>query len=427
MRLILKKGLTTCGLNYFCAMDFEIITIGDELLIGQTVDTNSVYLAKQLGPLGLNVSRKTSIRDNKSDIIEALEESLQRVDFVIVTGGLGPTNDDITKNVLHEYFGGGEMRLDAEVLAHLERIFANRGRVLLDINKSQAELPGMCKTLFNEIGTAPGMLFEHNGKWVASMPGVPTEVKSITEKSLMPLLKQRYSLAPALHRTLITTLIPESIIAKKLETYETEIQGCKLAYLPTFNSVRLRLTRIDDSLSVDIFEGYWERLKQTLGSMLFHDSDIPLSEWLVNMLKYKNLTISTAESCTGGYLGNQLVIVPGASSVFKGSIIAYDNQVKNEVLGVSNELIHSHGAVSAEVAEAMVLGASNVLKTDVSIATTGIAGPTGGTPEKPVGTVYISVKFNDQVKVEKHLLRGNRIEFMKRAETVALSMLKDLL
>ncbi len=426
IQLCEKKGLTRCGFQYFCNMDIEIITIGDELLIGQTVDTNSVYLAKTLSPLGLNISRKTAIRDSKSDIINAIDESLNRCNFVLVTGGLGPTNDDITKAVLQEYFACGT-RIDENVLLHLKHIFANRSPELFEINKIQAELPEISETLFNSQGTAPGMLFQKNGKYLAAMPGVPGEVRAITEESLLPRLSQLFQLPPTLHRTLVTALIPESLIAQKLKNFETEIHGCSLAYLPSHNVVKLRLTRFDTGVSSELFERYWSMLLKELGDWVFNDVDINMAEWLIQFAQSNGVQIATAESCTGGYIGNQIVQVSGASEVFRGSIIAYHNDIKINQLAVDTSLLETHGAVSAEVATAMVNGVCKALKAEIGIATTGIAGPNGGTELKPIGTIFIATKFKEKISVGAYVLRGNRKDFMIRAFNTAAKQLKEML
>ncbi len=421
-----KKRLTRCGFQYFCNMDIEIITIGDELLIGQTVDTNSVYLAKILAPLGLNISRKTAIRDSKTAIISALNESLGRCNFVLVTGGLGPTNDDITKAVLQEYFECGT-RIDETVLAHLRHIFANRGPELFEINKIQAELPEISETLFNSQGTAPGMLFERNGKYVAAMPGVPGEVRAITEESLLPRLSQLFQLPPALHRTLVTALIPESLIAQKLKKFETEIPGCGLAYLPSHNVVKLRLTRIETNLPIETFEQYWSALVAELGDWVFSETDINMAEWLIECAKKNQLQIATAESCTGGYIGNQIVQISGASAVFRGSVVAYHNDIKIQQLGVDANLLEKHGAVSAEVATAMVEGVCKAFNAQIGISTTGIAGPMGGSESKPTGTIFIATKFKEKISVRSYILRGNRKDFMIRSLNTAAKQLKEML
>ncbi len=405
-------------------MRAEIITIGDELLIGQTVDTNSVYISRQLSNLGIETIHKSAISDNKNAIIQELNEALNRSDLIIITGGLGPTKDDITKKTLADYFKSG-WRIDQSVLDHLETIFKNRGRELLEINKLQAELPENCITLFNEVGTAPGMLFKHNGKWIASMPGVPSEVENILENALLPLIQSEFQIPPLKRRILITLLEPESSLSKQLEEFELSINNkCTLAYLPHQNSVKLRLNQIDPILSDEEFEQYWNQLINELGDKVFAVGDMSPAQFLVEKLKSNNLKIGTAESCTGGFVANQIVQVSGASEVFWGSVLSYHNDIKIHELNVPQEQIEKHGAVSEEVAASMVEGLCQKLKLNVGISTTGIAGPLGGTDSKPVGLVYVGIHINGQTWVKKFHVRGNRIQFMERATNCAFHFLK---
>ena len=408
-------------------MKVEIITIGDELLIGQTIDTNSVYISRQLSNLGFETIHKSAISDKKEAIIYAIDEALKRSDLTIITGGLGPTKDDITKYTLAEYFNSN-WRTDESVLNHLRDIFKNRGRELLDINKIQAELPDSCITLFNEVGTAPGMLFKQDGKWIASMPGVPSEVENILEKSLLPLIEQEFQIPPLKRKTLVTLMEPESSLSRSLEEFESSILGkCALAYLPNQNSVKLRLNQVDTSLSDDEFETIWQQLLQILGNKVFAIGDVSPAQFLIQQLKEKGLTIGTAESCTGGFVANQLVQVSGASEVFWGSILSYHNQVKIQQLNVPQQEINDFGAVSEQVAASMVNGVCEKLGVDVGISTTGIAGPNGGTSDKPVGLVYIGVRIKDQTWAKKFHVRGNRIQFMERATNCAFHFLKQKL
>jgi nicotinamide-nucleotide amidase len=408
-------------------MKAEIITIGDELLLGQTIDTNSVYIAKVLAPLGINIHYKQAISDSKDAIIGSLEISIKRSKLIIITGGLGPTKDDITKHTLTEYFNS-DWRWDEEVLHHLENIFSDRGRELLDINKQQAMLPALCETLFNQKGTAPGMLFKVKDTWIASLPGVPYEVVEIMEQSLIPKLKSEFDIKPIINKTLTTALIPESKIAQKLIDFEDGIANrFSLAYLPSYNIVKIRLNALNQSITQTEFDKTWDKLIDELGEWVADTTDSPISEQWARMLKENNFQISTAESCTGGYIGNQLVSVAGASSYFQGSVISYANEIKSDVLKIDSELIKKHGAVSKEVAIAMVEGASRIMNTPVAVSTTGIAGPTGGTEDKPVGTIWIAIKINDHISVEQYKLRGTRTEFMLRAFNTAYIQFKNLL
>jgi len=305
-------------LNTFVSMKAEIITIGDELLLGQTVDTNSVFISKVLTPLGFNIHYKQAISDSKQAIIESLDLSIKRSKLIIITGGLGPTKDDITKHTLAEYFHS-DWRWDKDVLKHLESIFSDRGRELLDINKQQAMLPALCETLFNRKGTAPGMLFDIQGVWVASLPGVPYEVVEIMEHSLIPKLKSEFNIKPIINRTLTTALIPESKIAQKLEAFEESIKNrFSLAYLPSYNIVKIRLNALNSNITQNEFDQKWEKLIHELGDWVVDTTDSPISEQWAKILIEKDFQISTAESCTGGYIGNQLVSVSGASIYFQG-------------------------------------------------------------------------------------------------------------
>lgn len=408
-------------------MKVEIITIGDELLIGQTVDTNSVYISRQLSNFGFETIHKSSISDKKESIVYALNEALKRSDLIIITGGLGPTKDDITKYTLAEYFQCN-WRTDHGVLKHLEEIFKNRGRELLDINKMQAELPDSCITLFNEVGTAPGMLFKKDKIWIASMPGVPSEVEYILEKSLLPIIEKEFQIPPLKRRTLVTLMEPESSLSRILEEFESSILGkCALAYLPNQNSVKIRLNQIDPNLSEDEFENTWQNLLQILGNKVYAHGDVTPAQFLVQELKEKKYSIGTAESCTGGFVANQLVQVSGASEVFWGSILSYHNQVKIHQLNVPQEQIEEYGAVSEQVAVSMVNGLCEKLGVDIGISTTGIAGPNGGTTDKPVGLVFIGIRIKNQTWVKKFHVRGNRVQFMERATNCAFHFLKQKL
>ncbi len=408
-------------------MRAEIITIGDELLIGQTIDTNSVYISRQLSNLGIETIHKSAISDNKNAIIQELKDAFTRSDLIIITGGLGPTKDDITKKTLAEFFQS-DWRMDQSVLSHLETIFKNRGRELLEINKMQAELPENCTTLFNEVGTAPGMLFKYESKWIASMPGVPSEVEYIIENSLLPLLQTEFQIPPLKRQILVTLMEPESSLSKQLEDFELAITNkCSLAYLPHQNSVKLRLNQIDPQLTESEFDGYWQRLTSELGNKVFATGDITPAKFLVDTLKSKDLKIGTAESCTGGFVANQLVQVSGASDVFWGSVLSYHNDIKVNQLNVPREEIEKHGAVSEEVASAMVAGLCEKFQLDVGISTTGIAGPSGGTENKPVGLVYIGICIKGETWVKKFKVRGNRVQFMERATNCAFHFLKQKL
>lgn len=408
-------------------MNAEIITIGDELLIGQTIDTNSVYLAKKFEEIGIRISRKTAISDDKSDIIEMLQSASQRVDLIIITGGLGPTKDDITKKTLVEYFQCG-WRIDQNVINHLTKIFESRGRQFLEINKVQADLPACCETLHNEVGTAPGMLFKENGKIIISLPGVPNEVEYLIENQAIPRLIEQFNLAKIEHRTLITLMVPESLLSKQLEPFEASLpENLKLAYLPSFNCVKLRLSAHGNIISSSFIDEWFIKLQNATLPHVFCTSDISPVNYISGVLLEKNISISTAESCTGGFIANQFIQTPGISNILSGSIITYSNGIKVSELNVPHAILKEFGAVSEETATAMVNGVCEKFKSQLGIATTGIAGPSGGTDKKPVGTIFIAVKYLDQILIRKFRLFGNRIQFMERASNCAMAMVKEII
>lgn len=410
-------------------MNAEIITIGDELLLGQVVDTNSAWMGLQLADAGVQVSRRTAIGDDKAAIIRAIEEARLRVSLVFLTGGLGPTRDDITKNTLAEYFGCG-FRTDEAVMAHLEQIFAKRGRKMLDVNKQQAELPEYCSTLFNETGTAPGMLFDRDGLVLISMPGVPVEMKHIMEARVLPWLPTRFELPVIIHRTLLVVGVPESMLADQLSTVEDSLPPhMKLAYLPAYNSIRLRLTATGpekNALEAEM-QPHYEALKAGCGAHLMAEGDQQPVQAMAQILIKNGIRISLAESCTGGFITNQFIQVPGISAVLNCGIVSYANEIKIQELGVPADVIANHGAVSEECAKAMVEGCLRKFNTDVAISTTGIAGPGGATAEKPVGLVYIGVANKTQTIVKKMNFPGTREQFMQRVCNAATDLLRQVL
>jgi len=410
-------------------MNAEIITIGDELLIGQTIDTNSVYLAKKFEEIGIRISRKTAISDEKSDIIEMLQSASQRVDLIIITGGLGPTKDDITKKTLVDYFQCG-WRIDQNVIDHLSRIFQSRGREFLEINKVQADLPACCETLHNEVGTAPGMLFNEKGKIIISLPGVPNEVEYIIENQAIPRIIEKFNLAKIEHRTLITLMVPESMLSKQLEPFEASLpENLKLAYLPSFNCVKLRLSANanENIVSSAYLDEWFLKFQVATHPHVFCTSDISPVSFISRLLIERNISLSTSESCTGGFIANQFIQTPGISKIVSGSIITYSNEAKESQLNVPHEILLEFGAVSEETAIAMVNGVCAKFNSMLGIATTGIAGPSGGTDKKPVGTIFIAVKYGHQILVRKFRLFGNRIQFMERANNCAMAMVKEIL
>ena len=372
-------------------MRAEIITIGDELLIGQVVDTNSAWMAERLNEYGIELYQITSVHDERTAIIKALDEAFGRVDIVLTTGGLGPTKDDITKQVLCDYFGTHLIE-SASVRAHIYDLYKDRPDVLNRLTATQWLVPETATILENRVGSAPLMVFNKESQLLASMPGVPYEMKIAMDEQILPYISRQLSTIrnQIIHRTLQVTGIPESSLAILLEDYENSMpQGLHLAYLPKDGIIRLRLSSYGELTEEEMT--YWfAELKRLTADYLIADTDEPLEVIVGRMLKERHQTISTAESCTGGKLASLLNKHAGSSAFYYGSIISYDNSVKEQVLGVPAALIKAHGVVSEEVVRVMAESVRKILNTNYSIATSGIAGPTGGSEEKPVGTVWIA-------------------------------------
>lgn len=408
-------------------MEAEIITIGDELLIGQTIDTNSAYLGQQLGKIGISVTRKTAISDQESDILSAIAESQSRVNILIITGGLGPTKDDITKKTLCKYFDCG-YRMDENVVKQLQKMFEKRGRVMLETNLVQASMPEACETLTNEVGTAPGMWFCRNDQVLISLPGVPGEVYHLIENQVIPKLQREFNLPIVEHRTLVTVQKAESLLSRDLESFEASLpENIGLAYLPSFNTVKLRLTQKVKNINDLSIDHYFKLLQQTIAEDVFCLEDIDPALHVSRYLIQKNISFSTAESCTGGWVAHRLMQAPGISAVFPGSIVAYSNEVKATELGVPSHIFDEDGAVSEACSLAMADGVRKKFGVDLGISTTGIAGPGGGTDKKPVGLVYIAVSYKENSMVKKFRLFGNREQIIQRSSNAALWMVKQIL
>lgn len=372
-------------------MRAEIITIGDELLIGQVVDTNSAWMAERLNEIGIELYQITSVHDQREHIIAALDEAFSRADIVLTTGGLGPTNDDITKHVLCEYFDTHLIE-DQRVRAHITELYRERPDVLNRLTATQWLVPESAEILENRVGSAPLMIFHHGAQLLASMPGVPYEMKIAMEEQILPYISRQLSVVSSqiIHRTLQVTGIPESSLAILLENYEASMPtGLHLAYLPKDGIIRLRLSSYGE-LTQEEMDRWFEELKTLVADYLIADTDEPLEVILGNLLKAKGQTIATAESCTGGKLASLLNKHAGSSAFYWGSVISYDNSVKEHLLGVPSELIKAHGVVSEEVVCVMAESVRKSLNTNYGIATSGIAGPSGGSVEKPVGTVWIA-------------------------------------
>jgi nicotinamide-nucleotide amidase len=404
----------------------EIITIGDEILFGQIIDTNTQWIGTQLTDIGIRPARKTSVGDNKQDILDAFTQASQRVDVVIVTGGLGPTRDDITKHTFCEYFGT-ELEINQDALALVTEFFAKRGRAMTELNIQQAALPKNCTYIPNLWGTAPGMWFEKDDVIYVSLPGVPYEMKSLMEFEILPRLKARFSTHIIQHKSIRTIGIGESFLAEKISAWEDALpEHIKLAYLPHFGQVRLRLTGTgmdQELLEKQLSEQVALVLPLIEDHVFGYDSD-ELETVIGTLLMNNNATIGTAESCTGGYVANQITSVPGSSRYYEGSVVSYSNEVKINVLGVSKDTLDAYGAVSEQTAREMAEGARRVLNTTFAISTTGIAGPDGGTPDKPVGTVWIACATPEETFTQLLTLRNNRKINIELTCSYALNLLR---
>lgn len=410
-------------------MNAILITIGDEILIGQIVDTNSAWIAENLNLIGIKVNRILSISDTKEAIKASINESFVNSDLIIMTGGLGPTNDDITKTTLNEYFNGS-LIIHQPSLDNISSFFSKRGLPLTELNRKQAEVPDCCIALNNQLGTAPGMWFEKMGKILISLPGVPFEMIGLMENEVIPRLSKLTTNQVITHRTIQTFGLPESFLAEKLSDWENQlIPNIKLAYLPSPTSIRLRLSAYGDiSMNLkELIDVEVKKLYQIIPENIFGEGDDTLQSVLGRMLKMRGATISTAESCTGGTIAHLLTQTPGSSSYFKGSIVSYSNQVKEEILGVDAELIKKYGAVSIPVVEAMAISVKERLKTDYSIAVSGIAGPDGGTLEKPVGTVCFAIYSNKSLISKELVFTSDCQRNILRTSVTALNMLRLML
>ena len=403
-------------------MRAEIITIGDELLIGQVVDTNSAWMAEKLNEQGIELYQITSVHDDREHIINALNEAFGRADLVLTTGGLGPTKDDITKHVLCEYFGSHLIE-DKRVRAHIYELYKERPDVLNRLTATQWLVPACAQILENRVGSAPLMVFHKGDKILASMPGVPYEMKIAMEEQILPYileLKLKNEILKIIHKTLQVTGIPESSLAILLEEYEnTKPEYLHLAYLPKDGIIRLRLSSYGEATEEEM-QDWFERLKGLVSDYLIADTDEPLEVIVGNLLKARGATIATAESCTGGKLAALLNKHAGSSAFYWGSVISYDNSVKEHLLGVPQEMIQTHGVVSEEVVYVMAESVRRQIGTDYAIATSGIAGPTGGSAEKPVGTVWMAWATPEGTIAECFHLGKLREQITDRACTKAL-------
>lgn len=404
----------------------ELLTIGDEILYGQIVDTNSQWMSVELSKAGIKVIRKTTVGDQEDEIMTAFAEAEKRADIVLITGGLGPTNDDLTKPCLAKYFNC-ELKIHEEALAEVTEFFKSRGRELTEVNRQQAALPVCCEKVTNVMGTAPGMWFERNGKVFVSMPGVPHEMKRMMSDIVIPKLRKTFS-TPVIHHKVIRTIgLGESFLAEKIADWEKALPAhIKLAYLPGLGEVKLRLTSIGDSLPALEAEAdmLTEKLKERVGQFIYGYGEDPIEVAVGNLLRTKKLTLAVAESCTGGYLSHLITSVPGSSDYFLGSMVPYAYEIKMRQLGVKPETLEKNGAVS----EPTIIEMANLVRakfnTDIGVATSGIAGPGGATPEKPVGTVWIAYSDKHQTVTRKLQLSKDRQINIKAASIASLNLIR---
>lgn len=410
-------------------MQAEIITIGDEILIGQIIDTNSAWMGQQLNLIGFDVTRISSISDDKRAIVNALDNLYPATKLVFITGGLGPTKDDLTKNTLCDYFGM-QLTFREEVYAHILELFKSLGRIPAAVNREQALLPDGCRVLNNNVGTAPGMLFVQNDRYIISMPGVPYEMKHIMQNHVLPIIAKELLRQYIVHRTVLTVGVPESELSERLENFESQLpQGIKLAYLPRPGMVRLRLTAKgnDEASVLQLISNQEIILKETLGKVVYGIESDSLEKVIGDLLKMREESIATAESCTGGYIAHLLTSIAGSSAYYFGSVVAYDNSIKVKELGVAQATLNEFGAVSEQIVKQMAEGARAKMATTWALATSGIAGPDGGTEDKPVGTVWIALAGPAGTIAQKFQFGNDRMRNIKKSAFAALDMLRSAL
>lgn len=407
-----------------------IITIGDELLIGQVIDTNSAWMAQQLNKAGIRVARRVAVGDVWDEIWNTLDAESRQSDIILITGGLGPTADDITKPLLCKYFNG-KLIVDKGALDNVVNIFTNiLKRPMIERNLKQAEVPDICKVILNKRGTAPGMWFEKDGKVFVSMPGVPYEMKGMMEDDVIPGLTTHFKFPHIAHRTLLTAGVGESFLADLVNEFETSLPAnIKLAYLPNYGMVRMRLssTGLEKDTVENEVQHYFDALQLLVKKFLVTNEDEPMQQVLGKLLLSKNRTVSTAESCTGGYIAHLLSQNSGASAYYAGSVISYSYKAKEDLLQVDKTTLETKGAVSEKVVTQMAIGALKNIQTDYTIAVSGIMGPDGGTADKPVGTVWVAVGNNDRIIAEKFVFRFDRQRNIELTATNALNMLRKFI
>jgi len=409
-------------------MKVSIISIGDELLIGQTINTNASWLGAELSKRGADISRIHTISDQENEIIQTLDCTLKRADIVIITGGLGPTQDDITKNVLTKYFQD-ELVIHHETLERVRNFFTQRNLPFLDVNIQQAMIPKNCIVLNNLEGTAPGMWFEKDGKIIISLPGVPHEMKTIMLQEVLPRIEKIISPIKYYSKTANLQGIGESYIAEKMKIWEQSIRenNLELAYLPSTGLVRLRISSKKGNEDVERIENFFHELQQALPNNFYGVGDETLAQIVGKLLIKNKCTVGTAESCTAGDLAAEFVSIPNASTYFKGGIISYSNELKQQLLHVNKNNLETYGAVSEQVVTEMAVNGRNILSVDYCIATSGIAGPTGNTTSKPIGTTWIAIASKDKVITKKFVFEQNRQRNIRRTVLSALNMIRLIL
>lgn len=402
-----------------------IITIGDELLIGQTVDTNSAWMSQQLNEIGVSVERIVTVPDTKEALKSALDTYLNGADVILMTGGLGPTADDITKPFLCEYFGG-KMVVNVDVLSHVAELFRVRNKPVLERNKKQAEVPDVCTVLKNEMGTAPGMLFEKGGKYLISMPGVPFEMMSIMQQEVIPFLSEKLITGEIYHRTIITSGEGESFIADMVADIESQLPPfLKLAYLPSPGVVRLRLTAKGDNgdILTQALDKYYNMLVERVQYIIISLEDKPVQEVLADLLKKYHLTISLAESCTGGYIAHLITQVQGSSEYFRGAIVPYQSDLKSKIVDVDKEDLKEHSAISKPVAEQLATNVRKMFQSDYSLSVSGQLSHGGEDAHVPKGEVWMSVASDKEVKTKKFQFHYNRLINKEMSAQIGMLML----
>ncbi|HNP20263.1 MAG TPA: competence/damage-inducible protein A [Fulvivirga sp.] len=404
----------------------ELLTIGDEILFGQITDTNSQWMSKELDKVGIRVVRKTTVGDIREDMLAAFKEAEQRADIILITGGLGPTNDDLTKPLLAEYFGC-KVEMHEEALTDLTEFFKNRGFELTPVNRRQAELPVCCEYVKNLLGTAPGMWFAKNGKVFVSMPGVPHEMKRMMTEYVIPKLQRTFKTDVIFHKVIKTIGVGESWLADEIKDWENALPShIKLAYLPSLGQVRLRLTALGgnrENLRKEV-DAQIEELKKYAFKYIYGYDNDKIAEAVGAMLKEHKKTLAIAESCTGGYLSHLVTTVPGSSAYYMGSVIPYQYELKVSQLGVKQETLDKFGAVSEETITEMANNVRKTLNADIGVATSGIAGPDGATEDKPVGTVWIAIADGKQTTTKKLQLWKDREVNIKAASIAVLNLIR---